>query len=276
MSNLNFSIQTLVTTEGGSLKSVTPNKDGVYEGMPVAVMGIPSRNEAFYTPNSTMRAISDPKCRFYKNLTEGNLEGEWGHPELPADVKEAVRRTLRIDRKMMSHYFTRIFTKDSDCGQYVVIYADVVAAGPYGKFLTESMEDPKRNTAFSLRSITTKPRRLPNGVSSKDIISLVTFDAVDGPGFEQASKRFMANEGLGLQLVDEDILDFSIESIEQDGEFAKVVGFETAQCQELLDIFEAQTVILTKEATIRGTYDSAKNAIVTPEGDSLSIFHSIF
>jgi hypothetical protein len=202
MANLEFSIQTLQTTAGGSLRSVKPDKNGIINRFPVAVIGKPSRNNVLYDPNSFVAAVTDSRGRFVKNLTEGNLEGEWGHPKLTGNDKVDVMRTLTIDRSLVSHYFTKLWTEPVGGSQYTLVYANVAPFGPYGRYLKESFEDPNRNTAFSLRSLTSEPKLLANGTQLKQIVALVTFDAVDGPGYEEASKRFMSQESLGLQLVD--------------------------------------------------------------------------
>jgi hypothetical protein len=251
------------------------------------VIGKPSRNNVLYDPNSFVNAMTDTRSRFYKNLTEGNLEGEWGHPLQSITPKEAIQRTLTIDRTKVSHYFAKVWTENSRDGKYIVVYADVVPNGPYGQFLRESFADPKRNTAFSLRSLTSAPRAIGGGVNSKSIVAMVTFDAVDGPGFEEASKRFMVgNEGFNFQtqdkkknfkfeMVDEVAANMSVEEIVQFPEFTKAVGFENVQCQEILDILESDQVTINREVIIKGIYDDTQKAIITPNGKA-SVFHSLF
>jgi hypothetical protein len=284
--NLLFSIQTLNVMPGGALKGIEPDQSGVYRAVPVAVIGKPSRNNVLYDPNSFVNAMTDTRSRFYKNLTEGNLEGEWGHPLQSSNPKEAIQRTLTIDRTKVSHYFSRINTENSACGKYIVVYADIVPNGPYGEFLKESFSDPKRNTSFSLRSLTSAPRAIGGGISSKAIVAMVTFDAVDGPGFEEASKRYMVgNEGFNFQTEDkkrnfkfdtddEVAAEMTVQEIVQFPEFAKVVGFENIQCQEILDRLESEKVTITREVIIEGIYDEAQKAIITPDGKA-SVFHSL-
>jgi len=280
MSNVVFSVQTLRTDSGGTLKCVKPNSDGVYCDVPVAVVGIPSRNRAVYDMQSTLAAMSDPSTRFYKNLSEGNLEGEWGHPELsPIMTKQdkinAIMRTLKIDRSMVSHYFTKIRTEQSRDGQFVIVYADVVCFGPYGKYLEQSFADPKRNTCFSLRSLTSDPSPLPDGNTIKKMKLLVTFDAVDGPGFEMAGKRYMNIDNESYEIEDSQLIEASVNEIIQFPDFAKVVGYESITSQEILDIFEADKVCIEREFTIEGVFDPDKNTIVTPDGPK-SVFHTLF
>ena len=274
--NLIFSIQTLETDVGGSLKGLKPNKDGVYCGVPVAVIGLESRNKSMYDPASFVNAMTSTQGRFYKALREGHLEGEWGHPLQQSNKNEFINRVMQIDRKNVSHHFTHVWTQDSRDGSHIVVYADIKPSGPMGQYLTESFQDPTRNTAFSLRSLTADGSRLPNGATSKRVISLVTFDAVDCPGYEQASKRFMvSNENFGFQLVEKEEASFSIEEIIQFPDFVKVVGMESIECQELLDIFERDTIQVKRSITLNGIYDASTNAIVTKQGPK-SVFHNLF
>lgn len=285
--NLLFSIQTLNVMPGGKLKGIEPDASGVYRGVPVAVIGKPSRNNVLYDPQSFVNSVTDTRSRFYKNLTEGNLEGEWGHPLAVANPKEYIQRTLTIDRTRISHYFSKIYTENSKDGKYVIVYADVVPTGPYGQYLAESFADPKRNTAFSLRSLTSAPKPIGGGLASKSIVAMVTFDAVDGPGFEEASKRHMVSqEGFKIisrnsgqefsfENMDETAADMSIQEILQFPGFTKAVGFESVNCQEILDIIEADKVTIRKEICIEGIYDPDNRTLVTADGNK-SVFHSLF
>lgn len=279
MNSISFTIQTLVTDRGGSLRCVKPNDDGVYADMPVAVVGMPSRNRAVYDMETTLAAMSDPSTRFYKNLCEGNLEGEWGHPKLPPiltkeDKMNAVMRTIQIDRAMVSHYFTKIRTEQSSDGKYVVVYADVVPFGPYGKYLEESFADPKRNTCFSLRSLTGDPQPMPDGNIKKRMKLLVTFDAVDGPGFEMAGKRYQLGHE-SFEISDEQLVEANVSEIIQFPDFAKVVGFESITSQEVLDLLQVDKVCIHKEFTIEGIFDPDKSQIITSKGPQ-SVFHTLF
>jgi hypothetical protein len=279
MSNIIFSIQTLQTDGGGSLKSVKPSADGVYCDVPVAVIGLPSRNRAVYDLETTLAAMSDPSSRFYKNLAEGNLEGEWGHPKLPPvltkeDKIAAIMRTLTIDRECVSHYFTKIRTQKASNGSHVVVFADVVPFGPYGKYLQESFADAKRNTCFSLRSLTSDPTPLPNGCALKKMKMLVTFDAVDGPGFEMASKRYMPGTE-SYAIADEQLLTASVSEIIQFPSFAKAVGYESIDSPELLDMLQTDKICIKKEFILEGIFDPDKKVIVTAKGQQ-SLFHTLF
>lgn len=183
--NIVFSISTQMEMEGRQLKAVKPNKDGVYTGIPLTVIGCDSRNKTNYERESVLRCITDVESRFAANVSTGDMEGEWGHPFLSG---QSLDRLMHIERTRVSHYFTRVYGKDMGNG-VIMIYGDVKPFGPYGQYLKESFEDSSRNTSFSLRSAA-KVIGNKNGITQKQMIALVTFDAVDGPGFLKASKRF--------------------------------------------------------------------------------------
>ena len=115
--SLAFSVQTMQTVLGNGLKSIKPDKDGVFKGVPLAVIGKPSRNNVIYDQNSFIESITNPNTRFYKSLVEGGLEGEWGHPtNIGLNNKDAIMRTMQIDGSRVSHYFTKVYAKKTKDG----------------------------------------------------------------------------------------------------------------------------------------------------------------
>lgn len=180
-----FSIETQMEMDGRQLKAIKPNKDGVYTGIPLAVVGMASRNGVNYERESVLQCLTDMKQKFASSIATGDLEGEWCHPFLHGE--KSIERLLRIERTLVSHCFTKIYGVED--GGVLLIYGDVKPFGPYGKYLKESFEDPARNTSFSLRSACVKTG-VKDGITQKRMLAMVTFDAVDGPGFLQCSKRF--------------------------------------------------------------------------------------
>lgn len=273
--NLVFTVQTLQVKDGKSLKSIEPDSDGVYKNVPLLVLGMVSRNNAFYDVASMVDSIVNPNSRFNKNLVEGNLEGEWGHP-LIKDTSD-LARLLVIDRTKVSHYFTKVFTKKTEDGQYTLVCGDVVPYGPYGKYLIDSFADSKRNTSFSLRSLTTKPNII-NGVQHKKVLSLITIDAVDGCGFEQASKRFISNDSTeSISAIDAETqtLEYEVSSEElvQNGWAKELIGIENITNQQVLDMLESN------EVTVRNEIFSAvclKTKSLVSQDGRRSMFHTLF
>jgi hypothetical protein len=274
--DLIFSIQTVVTPGNNGLRALFPNKDGFYTGVPLAVIGLPSRNGFMYDGPAFIAAMNNPNTLFYKSVVEGNLEGEWGHPTLPKTDKEAMERLLSIDRNNTSHYFSKIWTEPVS-GGYTVVYGNVKPCGPKGQFLHESFQDPHRDTAFSLRSATGEPYRISDKVYGKKIIAMCTFDAVGTPGFAQASKRFAIGTESFSQMIEEtDIFRLGIEHAISDDNTLKVVGLEHINSQQLCDIFQVDKLsIRTETNVLNAVYDPTTKSVVGKDGKPVSLFHAI-
>lgn len=278
--NVVFSISTQMEMEGRKLKALKPNKDGVYTGIPLTVIGCDSRNNCSYEKNSVLQCITDMKSRFAANVSTGDMEGEWGHPFLAGD--HSLDRLLYIDRTRVSHFFTKVY--GVDCGNNIImIYGDVKPFGPYGEYLEKSFQDGMRNTSFSLRSAAQKTG-VKNGITQKRMLSLVTFDAVDGPGFLKASKRFrdpnVATESYGIALDATrkfDVRDIEVsaskEQFLQTQEKLQSVGQESIITdQRILDAFMCDKITLRDTVLTRG----ASPKLFANNGKNVSLFDMCF
>jgi hypothetical protein len=186
MPNVMLSVSVMKTMNNKDMRAVKPDSNGVYKGLPLGVIGQASRNGSEYDVESMVFALSNPASIFYKKLTEGNLRGEYGHPVVKD--KSDIIRIAQVDPKCISHAITGIQTKKGE--GYTMIYGDIKPCGPYGKYLKETLEDDQLTTSFSLRSLCDKPTTKPGNIQYKVVRALVTFDAVDMPGFEMASDRY--------------------------------------------------------------------------------------
>lgn len=272
-----FEVATELEMNGRQLKSLKPDKNGVYKGIPLTVIGAKSRNNVYYDPKSVIQCMTDPASRFVMNLKSGDLEGEWGHPLLdPKDPQKIINRLLYLDRKNVSHHFTKVYAEDIGNGKYIV-YGDVKPSGPYGKTLEENFQDPTRNVSFSLRSATTITGQR-EGVTYKKMLVLFTFDAVDGPGYAEACKRyqdpsvesFSANVSMEGACVDcsvtkQDFLS-ALESFKLSGHESKIVD------QRILDAFGCDEVVV-KDKVLRRIGPSG---FANPDGSRISLFDHAF
>jgi hypothetical protein len=276
--SLTISLQTIRTTSAGTLKAIQPDVEGYYRGIPLMVLGAVSRNNMFYEPTSVVNAMTNPKSRFYRAITGGGLEGEWGHPSLVGlDDDSMLRRLADVDLRYVSHQFGRIYTETSSNGNFTLLRGDVKAAGPYGKFLTESFADANRDTCFSLRSLTSHPVKRADGVGVKKVLNLITYDYVSVPGYEEASKRGALGgcESLNLMWEDQDLKVVSTESLMADGApCTDIIGYESINCQEVLDILGSDHVSVTFESQPIGTFDS-KTGRLTGRFRNSSTVHAL-
>lgn len=185
-----FNCGILESYNGFKLKKIEPDEQGFYT-VPVGCIGIPTRGNVIYEPNSLLKAMNDPKGRFNICLRDGNLCGEYGHPVI--EGKEDMPRLFRIDEHHISHYFGAIWTDKPFTfnGETAIpIMAKVKPTGPKGKILKEQLDDPNHNTSFSIRTLCLPvdgPRR---DMSYREVQMIITFDAVHAPGYATTSKRY--------------------------------------------------------------------------------------
>jgi len=275
--NVVFSISTEMEMDGRQLKAIKPNKDGVYQGIPLTVIGCNSRNNVNYEKESVLKCLTDAQSRFCANVKTGDMEGEWGHPLLTGD--KCLDRLLYIDRTRVSHFFTRVYGKE-DNGM-IIIYGDVKPFGPYKQCLIDSFEDPTRNTSFSLRSAAVKTGTDASGITQKKMLALVTFDAVDGPGFLMASKRYrdpsIATESFEAKVEKARLnVDFKVSRKQflDVQEARKAAGLESVIVdQRVLDAFGCDKITIKEKVTVK--YAGHKQ-FVDMEGKNISLFDTCF
>jgi len=269
-----FSISTDLEFRGRQLKALKPDANGVFKGIPLTVIGMNSRNNVNYDRASVIDCLTNDSSRFVMNLKSGDLEGEWGHPYFDPDPKKMLSRLLYLDRTRTSHHITRVYAKDSGNGN-LILYGDIKPSGPFGKNLLENFEDPTRNASFSLRAATMVTRK-DRGVTYKRMLAMFTFDAVDGPGYVEASKRFQdpAYESLGIHFnegcvsmkASKDDFLAATESLQATGLESKIVD----QC--VLDAFGCDEVVV-KERVLRKV---SASKFVDKDGSRVSIFDQAF
>lgn len=266
MNNVYFDVSSVFLTDGLNIK---PDANGVYKGFPLAVIGKPSRNNKFYEVESVLDCIVNPNSVFNKKITGGQLEGEWYHPMIFKD--EDLPRLMLIDRAKVSHAIHRVYTGKPDSSGYVTVYGDLEPAGPMGPYLKESLENPRRNTAFSLRSIVNKIGQQGSMVMQR-MVCLVTFDATDAPGYYEASKHNVQKSAEAFTDAIQKAI--TVKDIETYGhELCNVMGIEGVNNQELLDKLQVNSIKICNK--INGIYDADNKRIITPNGDKRSVFHSI-
>jgi hypothetical protein len=268
--NLTFDVTTFSATMGRQ-KKFTPDAKGTYKDVPIAVIGMTSRNMAEYDPESMVQAHTSGSSRFHLALTEGHAEGEWGHPFINEDdERKILRRMGYIDRARVSHFFSRCYTKPTADNQYHVVYSDINPFGPFGEYLIQSFENNLRNTAFSLRSLCKILGRTPMGAIQKYVTQLITYDAVDLPGYKEASTWFGGSSTESLCTTDCSIA-LNLEQEVQRQSIGHILAIESITHQQILDIFECDKVeIYGKSSTLL----AQSGCLTTPEGNR-SIFHTI-
>lgn len=275
----NFSIQTVRTTGVGKLAAMKPDKDGFYCGVPMTVLGIPSRNNMVYDPTSLVNAMTNPKSRFYQALRSGGLDGEYGHPDIVSlQGRSMLRRLAIIDPKLVSHCFRRVWCEKSHDGQTWVVLADVKPTGPYGKYLDEVFQDENHDTCFSLRTLTTEPV-IKDGIGYKQVAMMVTYDYEPVPGFEAASKRYaIGMERFTPEFVSDSqercLTVASAEELDKAEECLIGAGLESFSSDELLNTFKTNKIETSIVETKFGTFDT-KTGVLTGDIRSSSLVNKV-
>lgn len=251
MSNVIFSIETNINQNGKKLKSLQPDNEGWYHGVPLAVVddNIITWNNTLHDAQSFIQCLQNPNLGFRKRLEKGDLFGEYNHPFLPSldprDPKVLARLLWLEPSKKAVHYKKISVVKTEDGLQLVT--SVLKPMGPYGQYAKEQLEDPYIDYSSSLRAISEERTKNINGkkVSYRRMIALITFDAcVPGGGYPQASKRY-ANISL----------ENFLEMISHDGlleiaDTGLTVSYESLLTQsELNDILKSSKIQLTGKIT---------------------------
>lgn len=261
MTKVSFDISSALMSPSNQ-KALTPDKDGVYRGLPLMVLGKVSDNNKEYEINSMVSAISDPSSLFYRKLVAGQLEGEWWHP-LTGDDDAALARIIKIERNNVSHHIHRVYTGKATEQGHVIVYGDIEPSGPYGKHLEASLQNPRINTAFSLRSLVSSLGE-ENGVLKQKVIVLVTIDAVDAPGYPEASKVHLgsAQEGVSYEV-----------DLKKHGEMlVNEFGLEHITDPQICDLLEQDKVTIRKSSY----RVDVKNQTLSNSQGKKPIFHELF
>lgn len=259
MSKISFDISSAMLDKSNQ-KSIKPDKNGIYKGLPLLVLGKVSQNNKEYEINSMIDAISNPKSLFYRKLVAGQLEGEWWHP-LTGNDESALTRIAKIERNNVSHHIHRVYTGAATEQGHVIVYGDIEPTGPYGPHLKESLENPRINTAFSLRSLVSNLGE-EDGVIKQRVIVLVTVDAVDAPGYAEASKVNIAQEGMSYEI-----------DLNKHGDMIRAeFGLEHIDDPQLCDLLEVNRVTIRKT---NYTVD-VSNRTLNSKVNKKPIFHELF
>ncbi len=201
VSSRQFRVEVLHVREGRSLGRMKQDAAGYYLGMPMAVIGKVSQNRTYYDLASVQDQITNPLSAFRRNLEDGKLYGEYGHPDIseydpnnPDDKRKMIQRLAKVEETRQSHHFRNIYTDEKILeGGGKLILSDIRPTGPYRSDLKDILDTPTINAAFSLRGIADTVVR--DGVMYRIFKRLVTFDYVCSGGYREAAKRYAGNDG---------------------------------------------------------------------------------
>lgn len=189
MNNIRFTCSSLAGTQK---KGILPKgEDGYYD---MVIGGLNLYNSAGeYYEYSGAKELFQSSSSFMRRVKRGALRGEVGHPRREAgqSIDSYMSRILDIDEKNVCVHFSEIYLdfenfKNPDGSKIVAIMAKLTPSGPKADFLNKSIQNPKENVCFSIRSFTENSRAM--GRVNKVLKTIVTFDYVNEPGISIAEK----------------------------------------------------------------------------------------
>ena len=230
-----FSVEVLESYDNRNLGVPKPDEYGYYT-LPIGALNARSRNQCYYDTKSIYDQITNESSPFNMMITQGQLYGEFGHPDRDAPIE----RIEEIREKNRSHHIRKVFCGEEQQDGSIPIYGVIKPCGNYGPQLLESINNKWENTAFSLRSLMKFTWDAVRKAQYRTIVRLVTFDYVGAPGFLQASKRYAPGiEGMidGRELSIEEFFNANGERVTNDyGQ----VAFESFSNSDLIKLFNVK------------------------------------
>lgn len=174
-------------------KHTIPDENGFYKQL-LGGFNVYNSSGDFYPYTNAILALFDASASLMRRLNNGVLKSEVNHPKRkPGETdEEFAEKWLSINPDNVCGIFNKIeLAKEpvSVPGQNQPVYLTWGYVKPTGvkkDVLESSLRDPDVNTAFSIRPVS----RLVNngGVTIRNVIHIVTWDYVEEPGINFATK----------------------------------------------------------------------------------------
>jgi hypothetical protein len=176
------------TTKTGTLRC---DPDGYYD---VVLGGLDIFNSAnaFY-PLAPAKHLFEGSSDMMRRVSNGALRGEYGHPKMDSNMskRDFLMRVLRIEESCVSHHIREVTLesgmRDKMGRSVTAIMGRIKPMGPHAQALGDSLDNPKENVCFSIRSLTDDVIG-QGGSRTKILKEIVTWDYVNEPGIAIANK----------------------------------------------------------------------------------------
>lgn len=193
---------------------ITPDENGYYT---VVLGGLNTYNSAgeYYTAEGALQLFEN-SSHLMRRIKNGSLYSELGHPKkIPGmSMEDFYNRILTIDETNITGHISEI-TLDMSFGKknpeignpdLIAIIGKVKPFGPHASTLQAALENPKQNSAFSIRGLTENKYR--NGRVERILTNIITWDYVVEPGISIACKAYSPGlEHLQVEEISETIID---------------------------------------------------------------------
>lgn len=210
--------------------------DGYYRVV-LGALEYPNKVGAVYSLQAARKLIEEESSSLMRQIKAGNLRGECEHPkpDLNRPMSEYLARIMRVETANVSHHIRNVWIDanavDAQGKSFIAIYGDVKPTGPMGSFLKEILDDKNQNCSFSIRSITND--EVKNGRIVKHLTRIVTWDWVNDPGLDKASKY----HAMGLESFDlESNIYFNMGAIKNQIQDRKHEGISLESDDGLMDL----------------------------------------
>jgi hypothetical protein len=175
--------------------------DGYYR-VRLGAFNVFNSSKAFYTYKGVQELVNNPNSFFWRRLKKGYLLGEMDHPKFKPGMTmpEFINRNAGYDMSNIAFHIKDVqfkLTNDKvnmmgNHGNVVIVEGLIKPSGPKGVFLEEALNNPDRNVAFSVRSLSKD--EVVNGILVKHTSAILTWDWVTEPGINNANTFDMLNE----------------------------------------------------------------------------------
>lgn len=199
--NVKFACTQLASS--GKKGILVPDENGYYT-MPIGGLNVFNSAGMYYTAVGA-KELFEGSSQLMRRVKRGALRGEVGHPQKAPRQSddEYLMRILTIDEKNVCAHFSELWLdfdnyKDTNGKPMIAIMGKVAPSGPFGGMLKASLDNPKENVCFSIRSLTEDVYK--RGIWERTLRNVVTFDYVNEPGIHIAEKyKSTALEGFGVE-----------------------------------------------------------------------------
>ena len=198
MEQLKFTEVVFQEKDGVKKDRLVVDENGYYTINLGALNSFNSAGE-FYTASKATELFESSSV-LMRRIQSGSLYMELGHPKRQPGMtdEDFYRRILTIEETNVCGHISEV-TLDFNYGKknpilnnpdLIAIVGKVKPAGPHAETLRISLENPKQNTAASIRGIT--ENKYSNGRMNRTLTNIITWDHVIEPGIAIANKATTA------------------------------------------------------------------------------------
>lgn len=185
-----LSFENIAQADSGKQGVYKPDANGYFQVL-LGGFGLDNSSGHYYTPDR-IKDVFSQSSELMERVNNGMLYGEWGHPKMDPGMtnRDFLIKLIVLHEEQISHHIKKLELDDnyqlSNGKTCIACYGWVKPFGPKGEILQEALTNPDQNCCFSIRSLTMDKE--VGGRITKDIVKIITWDAVLEPGIHIADK----------------------------------------------------------------------------------------